>query len=212
MGLRWRAGRPSGDKAPLIGVQFHPESFLTTRGSTLLGNFLQFGNQAISRRPTANLFACKGGHLLLAVNNEKQFQCLLEALGLTALNDDPRFADWQQRVANETALRRAIEGALAAEDAKAWEERLNAAGAPCAAIWTIDEIVEHPQLAHRDVLQTIDSPHGPLRLVASGVRMGHDGAKIERPPAALGADTDDILAEAGYSAGEIARLREAEIV
>lgn len=172
----------------------------------------QFGNQAISRRPTANLFTCKGGHVLLAVNNEKQFQCLLAALGLEALAGDPRFADWPKRVENEPALREAIEDVLNGEDAKVWEEKLNAAGAPCAAIWSIDEIVEHPQLRHRDVLQTIESEYGPLKLVASGVKLGHGGPKITRPPAALGADTVTVLEEAGYSASEIAALRDAEVV
>ena len=172
----------------------------------------QFGNQAISRRPTANLFTCKGGHLLLAVNNEKQFQCLLTALDLQALAADPRFADWPLRVQNEAALRDAIEGRLAGEDAKTWEARLNAAGAPCAAIWSIDEIVEHPQLKHRDVLQTIDSPYGPLNLIASGVKLRHGGPRIERAPALLGADTDAVLAELGYTEEEIGALHEAEVV
>ena len=36
MGLRW-----NGTGAPLEGVQFHPESFLTTIGPQLLTNFLQ---------------------------------------------------------------------------------------------------------------------------------------------------------------------------
>jgi anthranilate synthase/aminodeoxychorismate synthase-like glutamine amidotransferase len=38
MGLRWRA--PTG-RSPLEGVQFHPESFLTTEGPRLLENFLR---------------------------------------------------------------------------------------------------------------------------------------------------------------------------
>jgi len=38
MGLRWRA--PAG-RSPLEGVQFHPESFLTTEGPKLLENFLR---------------------------------------------------------------------------------------------------------------------------------------------------------------------------
>ncbi|NNF42060.1 MAG: aminodeoxychorismate/anthranilate synthase component II [Phycisphaerales bacterium] len=37
MGLRWR-GTP--DAAPMDGVQFHPESFLTRCGPTLIANFL----------------------------------------------------------------------------------------------------------------------------------------------------------------------------
>ena len=38
MGLRWTGGGP--DDAPLDGVQFHPESFLTAEGPALLANFL----------------------------------------------------------------------------------------------------------------------------------------------------------------------------
>jgi anthranilate synthase/aminodeoxychorismate synthase-like glutamine amidotransferase len=38
MGLRWNGGGPG--EAPMDGVQFHPESFLTVDGPALLANFL----------------------------------------------------------------------------------------------------------------------------------------------------------------------------
>ncbi len=44
MGIRWIGGTPGSDSpcAPLEGVQFHPESFLTTDGPSLLAQFLQY--------------------------------------------------------------------------------------------------------------------------------------------------------------------------
>ena len=39
MGLRWTG--PGSERAPLDGVQFHPESFLTVDGPRLLANFLR---------------------------------------------------------------------------------------------------------------------------------------------------------------------------
>jgi crotonobetainyl-CoA:carnitine CoA-transferase CaiB-like acyl-CoA transferase len=62
------------------------------------------------------------------------------------------------------------------------------------------------------VLQQIDSPNGKLTLVGSGFRLEHDGGGIDRPPPALGEHSDDILAEAGYDAGEIRALREEGVV
>src|SRR5258708_3407113 len=131
----------------------------------------QYGNLSTTGKVTGNRFKAGDGDLMLSVMTEKQFAGLMRALGRADALDDPRFADWPSRAENERALRAIIEEALASADAKTWEKRLTAADVPCAAIWPISEIVHHPQLAYREVLQEIDSPHGKLTLVGSGFRL-----------------------------------------
>jgi crotonobetainyl-CoA:carnitine CoA-transferase CaiB-like acyl-CoA transferase len=173
---------------------------------------MQSGNQAVSRRTTANLFKAGEGYLLLAVNSEAQYRALMTALGRADVLDDPRFADWFLRNEHATELRAIIEEALASADAKTWEARLNPAGAPCASIWRIEEIIDHPQIAARGVMQEVDSPYGPLRLMGSGFQLAHGGGRLDRMAPALGADTDEVLREAGYDPNQVAALRAAMVV
>ncbi|MGE5270149.1 MAG: CaiB/BaiF CoA transferase family protein, partial [Thiohalocapsa sp.] len=140
----------------------------------------QYGNLSTTGKVTGNRFKAGEGDLMLAVMTEKQFAALMRELGRADVLEDPRFADWPSRSRHEKELRAIIEEALAAADAKTWEARLTAADVPCAGIWQISEIVHHPQLAHRDVLQEVDAPYGRLRLVASGFGLEHDGGKIDR--------------------------------
>lgn len=172
----------------------------------------QSGNQAVSRRPTANLFRANDSWLLLAVNSEQQYRCLMTALGRADTFEDPRFIDWFARKDHEPDLRAIIEHALSAKDAKDWEPELNAAGAPCASIWRIEEILEHPQIKARGVLQTVDTPFGPLSFMGSGFQMAHGGGRLDTVGPPLGAHTDAVLAECGYSAAEIAALHDAAVV
>jgi crotonobetainyl-CoA:carnitine CoA-transferase CaiB-like acyl-CoA transferase len=172
----------------------------------------QIGNGSVSRKPTANRFRARDGYIVLAVLTDKQFVSLMRTIGRPDALDDPRFKDWAARTDNVAALREVIESALATDDPKSWEARLTAADVPCARIWKIDEIVEHPQLKHRDVLQTVDSRYGPMRLVGAGFRLAHGSPGIDREPPTLGEHTDEILAEAGYAPAEIERLRRDDVI
>ena len=172
----------------------------------------QFGNLSSTGKVTGNRFRAGEGDLMLAVMTERQFANLVKGLGREDALTDPRFADWPSRSKNEPALRAIIEDALATDSAKNWEQRLTAMDVPCAGIWAISEIVHHPQLAHRDVLQKVQSPDGELTLVGSGFRLAHGGGGIDRAPPRIGEHNAEILAEAGYNAGEIAALNEEGVV
>jgi len=172
----------------------------------------QSGNRAQSRLPTADVFKVKGGYLLLAVNNEKQFAARARALCKPELPKVPRFWDWPTRLANVAALRQLLEEAFADADDRTWEARLAAADVPCSRVWTIPEVLAHPQLAHRDILQEVATPFGPATLVATPFRMAHGGGRIERPPPVVGEHSEAILREAGYGEGQIVALRRAGVI
>lgn len=172
----------------------------------------QFGNSSTSRKPTADRFRCGNGFLVLAVLTEKQFGSLMRAIGRPEALTDPRFATWASRTEHREALRAVIESGMAEGTPEAWAQRLNDADVPCGSILSIAQAAEHPQLAHRGVLQEVPTPFGTLRLPGAGFMMAHDGPGIDRHPPSLGEHSDEILAQVGYSADEIAALRAGGVI
>ena len=134
------------------------------------------------------------------------------AVGRADALEDPRFVDWFARQENEPALRAIIEEALSKKDPREWEKILDAAGAPCASIWKVEEVIDHPQIAARGAIQEIDTPYGRLRFAGSGFQLAHGGGKLDSMAPALSAHTEEVLASLGYDKSAIADLRAREVV
>lgn len=172
----------------------------------------QFGNLSVSRKPTADMFRTKSGFLVLAVLTEPQFARLMKLLGAEHVLADPRFKDWASRIANREPLKDIIETALASADAATWEARIKANDIPGARVWRIDEIANHPQIEHRDLLQGIETPYGPVTLVGPGFRLAHGSAAVTRAPVQPGGSTKDVLHAAGYSDAEISAFEAEKVI
>ena len=166
------------------------------------------------REPPADRQSVQGRRGLSAARRQQReaILALMTALGRADALEDPRFADWFARQENEPALRAIIEEALSKKDPREWEKILDAAGAPCASIWKVEEVIDHPQISARGAIQEIDTPYGRLRFAGSGFQLAHGGGRLDRMAPALSAHTDEVLASLGYDAKAIAELRAREVV
>jgi len=172
----------------------------------------QAQNLSVTRKPTGNLFKTRDGWMVLAVMTEPQFQRLMKQLGREDAAGDPQFKDWPTRIANNKALHEIIEQAMTQRTSAEWAEIFAKHDIPAGRVLTIPETVQLDHFGHRTILQTVETEHGPIKVIGSGFRLEHGGGSIDRPPATLGQHTDEVLGEAGYSAAEIAVMRSEKIV
>lgn len=149
-----------------------------------------------------------GGSVMLGVQNEREWKLFCEiVLQRPALAVDPRFTATSLRVANRDALRGLILEAFATLDAEQVVERLEQAQIANAHVNDMRGLWQHPQLAARDRWRDIDSPAGRLPALLPPASSNAYAPRMDAVPA-LGEQTDDLLRELGYTAGDIQRLHE----
>lgn len=156
---------------------------------------------------TNGVYETKDGRMVMVgasnIRQQRRLWTLLERPDLIKRTNPEREADFERE---EAALR----DIMLTRTADAWEAYLQASHVPAARVRTMGEALADPQLGTRGVLHRHEGAtgvEGGFTVPLAAFKFAHGGPAIDTPPPALGEHTDAVLAELGYSAADVARLR-----
>lgn len=159
------------------------------------------------------LFETADGQVAIAPSNDVVYHKLLDALEVSELRADPRFATNADRMRNRGAITEAIQARTRQHTSAHWIERLNRFGVPCGQVLNLQEVFEDPQV--QDQRMAIDVPHGghgDVRMLGFPIKFAQAEARPVQPAPALGADTRDVLLQFGFAQDDIDGLQERGVI
>jgi CoA:oxalate CoA-transferase len=170
------------------------------------------GNDNFTAAPSGT-FATKDGYVNIAANKQEQWEAVADVLGVPELKADPRFRERDARKKNRKLLTPLLEEKLKERETSHWVEVLNAHDVPSGEILGLEQALLQDQIKHRGSLRTIAAEGlGELALFNLTAQFEKTPAAIESPPPRLSQHTEEILGGLGYSAEDIARLRETRVI
>jgi crotonobetainyl-CoA:carnitine CoA-transferase CaiB-like acyl-CoA transferase len=167
------------------------------------------------RDPTTGVFeAAESTWLILAAYNDAQFRRLFDAIGLSELGSSARYATRLLRAAAADEISGLVSGIMMTRRAEEWDAIFLEKGVPCSVV-RLDrrELLSEDQLWKNEMLVEVVHPtKGRMIQPGVGFRLSESPLGVRNPAPLLGQDSRAVLAELGYSAGEIEQVIEKGIV
>lgn len=147
---------------------------------------------------------------LMFLDADRFWPALCHKIGREDLRNDTRFTTNVDRTENGAALVKEIQSTIGGKSWPEWKPVFDAWDAPWELIQTIHEVAADPQVKANGLLFDVAVKDGTSVKLASGP-VGFDGRYAPQAPTRaphLGEHTDSLLDDAGYSAEQIADLKE----
>ena len=160
------------------------------------------------------VYQAKDGFVAIICNNERHWNALTAALDRTDWLEDEKYNPLAARVAKIDDLEAEINTETRKYSRQELFELLNLAGAACAPVRKLTEVLDDPHLRERGMVHNIDHPeYGELVVMNSPIHYGG----VERPDyknsGAVGADVETIFHdELNISKSELRKLYEDGVV
>ena len=173
-----------------------------------------FGEHVVPRPPRAhapsalaNHYQCRDGRwFLMALHNERQLPSFLAAIEASHLAEDPRFATTAARRSNAVALTAIFDDIFARRDLEEWRPILEAAGVTFGAVYSVNEAADDSQ--SREIGALVPFADGKGLTISSPFHLDDATKTAPQRAPGVGEHSEIVLRDAGYSADEIARLKQ----
>jgi crotonobetainyl-CoA:carnitine CoA-transferase CaiB-like acyl-CoA transferase len=168
------------------------------------------GRQSQSPMLRELIFETSDGFITAGTVSDREWEGFARAAQRLEFVDDPRFKTGSARVENWDERLGLMSDVFCTNTTAHWLERLSAEQVPCAPILERHELLNDAQVAANELIEEIDHPQaGRIRHTRPAARFDRTPARIRGFAPTLGQHTDEVLAEIGVPAAELAALREA---
>ncbi len=188
--------------------------------SNYLGQGVLANGQAPGRHGSAHptlvpyqAFETKDGYAIIAVPNDGLWRKMCDALGLTELKDHPKYAVNVNRVANREELVGILTEYTKQRESSEIIERLKQAGVPSGPINDLTQLLAHPQVQAREMIQEVEHPTiGMLKMLGIPIKLSDTPGSVRKAPPLLGENTEEVLKQLGYSEEDLIKLKEQGVI
>jgi crotonobetainyl-CoA:carnitine CoA-transferase CaiB-like acyl-CoA transferase len=172
----------------------------------------QAGNDHPTSIPTG-VFKTSDGYINIATTGGRIWQRFCEALGAPDMVNRPEYATGPDRSKNRKQINAEINKFTEKKSSETWVKEFNAAGVPCGPIYSIDQVFADTQVEHLGIAQDVPNDEGRhIRLVGQPFTLSRTPNKMAVRPPEFGEQTDEVLAEFGFTKDEVSSLRQNKIV
>jgi crotonobetainyl-CoA:carnitine CoA-transferase CaiB-like acyl-CoA transferase len=173
----------------------------------------RIGNTAYFTAPS-DAYQTRDGWVLVPTIGDPMFARWARLMGREDLIADPRFHDDISRGDHADLINDVMIAWCAARTRDEAIAELERARIPCGPVYELDEVLSDPQVRARGLYQESTRQDGAESgtLSPPAVRMSATPGSVRRRAPTLGEHTDEVLAELGFSAEEIAGFHREGVV